>query len=238
MDNRTLRIEPFGANVSASRAYSRAERLAAAIYLVTNHIAAEEPARKTARQLSIDLLSTILVLKDEMRSSDSRSLKGAIAIIRSLISIVRLLSASGHLSAQNSETLVEGLDEMGQFLVSAQKTSLSESIQISKNDLFEEDSYIYAKGHTQETRSTKTVRSNVVSRTPNKAAHANGEEKRARTERIVGILNSQGQLGIKDIAASLPEYSEKMIQRELKQLVSSGRVTKSGSKRWSIYALV
>src|SRR3989344_3409976 len=67
---------------------------------------------------------------------------------------------------------------------------------------------------------------------------SNKEEKlRTRTNRIVGVLTTQGQLGIKDIAASLPEFSEKMIQRELKRLVTQGRIKKAGSKRWSTYVL-
>lgn len=49
------------------------------------------------------------------------------------------------------------------------------------------------------------------------------------------ILKFGGILGIKDIASNLPQYSEKMIQRELASLVQKGFVQKTGAKRWSRY---
>jgi hypothetical protein len=52
------------------------------------------------------------------------------------------------------------------------------------------------------------------------------------------ILRVGGALGIKDIAANLPEYREKMIQRELLDLAAKGRIRKIGLKRWSKYSLV
>mgnify|MGYP001611693170 FL=1 len=58
-----------------------------------------------------------------------------------------------------------------------------------------------------------------------------------RAEHILGVLGSKEKLGIKDIVSHLPEYSEKMIQRELKGLVALGRIKKTGSKRWSMYTL-
>ena len=48
-DKQTVRTNPFGANQSADRAYRRAERLVAALFLVTNHISADEPIRVSIR---------------------------------------------------------------------------------------------------------------------------------------------------------------------------------------------
>ena len=59
-----------------------------------------------------------------------------------------------------------------------------------------------------------------------------------RSDRIMDMLKVGGMLGIKDISTNLPQYSEKMIQRELAELVTSGRVRKLGAKRWSRYEIV
>ena len=59
-----------------------------------------------------------------------------------------------------------------------------------------------------------------------------------REESIIGVLRSGGELGIRDIAANLPEYSEKMIQRHLVDLIEAGKVKKVGLKRWSRYSLI
>ena len=59
-----------------------------------------------------------------------------------------------------------------------------------------------------------------------------------REREVTEILRTGGALGIKDIASNLPEYSEKMIQRELSVLVIGGRIKKTGLKRWSKYTYI
>jgi len=59
-----------------------------------------------------------------------------------------------------------------------------------------------------------------------------------RAQAVLEILKSQGTIGIRDIASNFPEYSEKMIQRELARLIALGRVKKIGFKRWSKYSFV
>jgi len=55
---------------------------------------------------------------------------------------------------------------------------------------------------------------------------------------ILSILRTGGDLNIRDIAAHLPEYSEKTIQRELNALILRGAVKRIGLRRWSRYSLV
>ena len=59
----------------------------------------------------------------------------------------------------------------------------------------------------------------------------------SRVQNILEILRVGGSLGIRDIASNLPEYSEKMIQRELLGMVARGQIRKIGLKRWSKYSL-
>ena len=59
----------------------------------------------------------------------------------------------------------------------------------------------------------------------------------SRVQNILEVLRVGGSLGIRDIAANLPEYSEKMIQRELLGMVARGQIRKIGLKRWSKYSL-
>lgn len=241
LDNRTLRVQPFGSNASADRAYSRAERLVAAIHLVTNHIGPDEPAREVSRRSGLELLSLVLMLREEMRNPESAAIKGAQTLIRKLISLVRILSIAGHVSVANAETLVASLDELAHFLVASQRTAFSESVSLSKEELLDTGYLSSAQERPLSVSSVRARSQSVKDKQKQKAednflSNRTGEI-RARADRIIGVLTTQGQLGIKDVVASLPEYSEKMIQRELKGLVSLGRVKKIGSKRWSIYAL-
>src|SRR3989344_4397390 len=116
LDSTTIRTDAFGQNVSGDRAYRRAERIAAAIHLLTNHILPDEPARSSSRRVAISLLTAVLQLRDEMRGVESPALKNAEGVIRKLISLIRILSIAGRVSLQNAEVLVAALDDLGVFL--------------------------------------------------------------------------------------------------------------------------
>ena len=135
LSDKVIRTNPFGDNLSGARAYLRAEKIVAAIYLVTRHISESEPARICTRQSAIELLPSVLAVRDEMRVSGSDTLVQANVSIRKLISLVRVLSIGGNLSTSNAEVLIDALDDLGALLNSAQKTALSESVLLTREDL-------------------------------------------------------------------------------------------------------
>ena len=230
-DKQTVRTNPFGANQSADRAYRRAERLVAALFLVTNHISADEPIRVSIRSGALRLLEDMLSVRNEMRT-ESENVIACRASIRNLISLVRVLAVGGFLSIQNSNTMIGGLDELGSFLSSSQGSPLSDMYVLSHENLLD-----VREGHVKDAHILKD-RANIkdtvqMSDTPSlkKGIHV-------REEAVLAVLRSGGELGIRDIAANLPEYSEKMIQRHLVDLIAAGRVKKEGLKRWSRYSVI
>jgi hypothetical protein len=222
-----LKTRPFGSNIAGERAYARAERCAAAVYLITNHIRADEPVRIAARKCALELLTHVLNLRHEMRSGGA-TLHDTVACIRREISIVRLLSVGGFVSMQNVEVLVEALDELANILERSQRSTLSENVVLKADDFAANTSITDIKrtdiGNSRQHMNVTSVMSS------NKRTDSRGES-------IVSILRAKGGLGIKDISSHLPEYSEKMIQRELLRLVASGVLIKEGEKRWSTYSL-
>lgn len=242
-DAQNVRVNPFGENRAADRAYRRAERIAAAIHLLTNHIPAGEPVRHAARTQSNALLSAMLDVRDEMRSSNSSGVIAVVSSIRHLISLVRMLAISGFASTQNVNAIVEALDELGNFMHVSQRTNFSESVVVTRDELLDVGTQS-ARAATVSIRDIRDIRtprgestdSAVVPETV-KPQSGNGHMS-VRTQSILEILKSSGSMGIKDICSNLPEYSEKMIQRELLTLVSEGKVTKTGLKRWSRYSVV
>lgn len=241
VSNQTTRTNPFGENVSAERVYRRAERIVTALHLLTNHLPENDQLRAEVRRTALVLLTASLGLRDELRTRDSRHMHDAYTSIRLLISLVRMLGVSGHISFQNADIACEALDELGAFLKSAERTPLSENVRLTREDFFD----VRIASHVPErhvvvqkdierasaANAQKDTKTNVV------LYGAEGESLDAREASIVEILRAGGEWGIRDIAAHLPEYSEKMIQRELADLVSAGRVKKTGAKRWSRYAL-
>jgi hypothetical protein len=233
-DKHSVRTNPFGGNRSAERAYRRTERIVAALYLVTNHIAPTEPLRVAVRAGSLQLLEDIISLRDEMRGVDSVGLVASRASLRHLISLVRILAVAGLLSVQNTNTMTEALDELGAFLVSSQNSPLSESVSLTSEDLMD------IGEARKDVRDRRIVKDNVHVRDRVGVSDRNAgrEILDVREQNILGFLHGKGELGIRDIAANLPEYSEKMIQRDLADLVAAGLVKKAGLKRWSRYSIV
>lgn len=82
----------------------------------------------------------------------------------------------------------------------------------------------------------------AAAKLPNSASLINGnkatEGASSRQGAILQSLkNRGGWLSIKEINEILPEWSAKILQRELQALVLSGKVRRVGEKRWSRYAV-
>jgi hypothetical protein len=232
VDNRTIRTSPFGDNRIGERAYRRAERLVAALHLITNHVDPQEPVREMVRRRGLLLLDEVLELRDKMRASASPDFTAVQASIRNLISLIRMLTVSGSVSIQNGEIVIDALDELGNFLMTSVRSSFTESIRLSQEDLL--DAREPMRRPIRDIKDIAAVKdtSGVV-----RVASEQGGQISTRAERILSVMQQGGDFGIKDILSHLPEYSEKMIQRELAVLVSAGKVKKEGSKRWSRYSL-
>lgn len=239
LDISILRTNPFGANVSADSSYKRAERICAALHLVTNHVPEGEPLRVSIRQSGLDLLRCILEMRMGFRGPVSEKGQEVQVVLRRLISYVRLLAVSGYISAQNASALSDALDDLGNLIVISHKSGLAEQVTLSREDLTPpaistpEPQPRPLKPRTPAPR----TQANKVSPSPQSGVQKSATDT-TRSERIMDILKVGGVLGIKDISLNLPQYSEKMIQRELAELVDVGRVQKSGEKRWSRYQIV
>lgn len=241
LDYQTLKSSPFGDNRVGERVYRRAERLASAIVLLTNHLNDSNPLKNEARKSALEILSNVLNVRDEMRSSNSSEVNDLKSSVRKLISIVRLLGVGGSISFQNAEIVTEALDELLSFLNASRRSNLSDSVSFSREDLIDVRE---AQRFVEEKRAERIVR--PVSETQNSPQSGFSEARSGesslssqtstRSLAILEVLKAHGELGIRDVAANLPEYSEKMIQRELVELVIAGKVKKTGLKRWSKYA--
>lgn len=233
LDGQSIRTNPFGANVTGENSYRRAERISAALHLVTNHVPEDEPIRSTIRNRGLELLSVILELRSGFRGPASEKGQSVLVSIRELISLIRLLAVSGYISVQNANAIAEALDELGSLIVVSQKSALAEQLTISHEQLIPPTSH---GGFSRQERGGSSMPPRVSRRQTNIESAQGSANQRA--ERIMDILKLGGMLGIRDIAANLPQYSEKMVQRELAELVTAGRVRKMGAKRWSRYQLI
>lgn len=245
LDGHVIRTSPFGQNSAGEKLYRRAERLVAALHLLTNHVSADEPVRSALRKDSLQLLARLMTVRDEMRVANSSKARSVYASLREIISLVRVLSISGHISIQNADVLIEALDELGGALRSSERTPLSENVLLEKEDFSLSAGSLVRSPFLAPARRVKDIsdkliqKDNMSKKDEAVSDTSSGVDSlNARSEAVLEVLRGQGALGIRDIASHLPEYSEKMIQRELATLALKKRVQKTGAKRWSRYSIV
>lgn len=239
-DTPAVRTNPFGTNRAGERAYRRAERIAAALHLLTNHIASDEPVRASVRSEAVQLIEAAIGNRHEMRSTLSEGYQEFSATVRRLISLVRILAMAGHVSSQNAAIVIEALDELGQYMQNAQRSSLAESVSFSREDLMDVAPVYVPQRRQKDIKdgdAVKDVSARIDRLVPSVKDDSHNGLSGIRASQILSVLSGGPSFGIREIAEHLPEYSEKMIQRELADLVVAGQVTKAGDKRWSRYSL-
>lgn len=235
-----VHTNPFGKNRLGDRMYRRAERLTAAVFLMTNHIPPDESLKIEVRKSSSLLLQKALACRHGMRSSTSVAVEEFQVSVRHLISLIRLLVFSGFISPQNADVVANAADELGTFVSTASRSSLSEAVPISKADLLNVPDFYKGQKDRIAVKDISPVKDSLVTsnRSPLNSIDDATLSLTPRGTGIIDILHSGEQLNIRDIAANLPEYSEKTIQRELASLIQKGVVKRIGHKRWSRYSLV
>jgi hypothetical protein len=211
--------------------YKKAERLAKAIHLITPAFVESTSLRNRIDAIAVGLVDAAILPAAAARAALSREL----LTLSSVLSIAR---TGGLLSPMNAELITREahillneiaayeeprlfLDEAPTLSEIAKKTfsrspvksppkrqTVSKIISMNKTD----------KGHLKDT---------AISDKPIKDRH----------EAILSVIKNKGRASIKDISTIVRGVSEKTVQRELLTLISAGKVSKQGERRWSTYSL-
>jgi hypothetical protein len=190
---------------------SKGQKIIAAIYLVTNHISDKDPLRLRLREKAIALTETPV---------DGREVLG-----HELTTLLEASVLARLISDTNASLLIA---EIKYF--SLPQYQVREDISL----LFTPKGHEIKRTYMSTALPQRTPSFPSIQSVPKKSADIAGERNK-RQETILSFINQQKSAGIKDIVTLFPLVSEKTIQRELTALVSSGKITKRGSKRWSVY---
>lgn len=228
--------------VAAENSYRRAERIAAVLFVLLGHVDERSALKKSVIDTVSDVLSSIVSLGNGYRSSGHQSVEDIEVSVRVLGTHIRLAVVSGHLSQQNAEILLAALEEMVAYIRSVQQSIHADRVTITRSDLLPLE-------QTSVPMRLKTTAGNTGDRGGENALAAsvsNGKQTTpvaaieihsSRQEVILALLKKSGPLGIRDIAAHIPDCGEKTVQRELASMVASGALKKEGEKRWSQYTI-
>lgn len=233
-------IDFFSSNQTFVYVYKKTEKLATALYMVTNLFGDSEPMKWTLRTKVSHLLSFVLGFKDILRSREHEFVHEVKTNVLEIVSLLDVASKAGLVSAMNFSilknefmNLVQVLSEVRkdsdkEYELALPRTFFEDGTSLPKKDTSEVSTKIFTyKPHTSHTH---VVKDNTTSEMSFK--------KNNRQTIILNLLKKKSDLTIKDIAEVITDCSEKTIQRELISLISMGAIKKTGERRWSRYSLI
>ncbi len=203
----------------------KGQKIVAAIYLITKHLPEKEPIRHSLRKLSISFVCASSLEQKELLSQIEILLGSSVlaGLISEKNTSVVVYEAKHFCDHDHSEEMLASLGELFEPNNARQIHSQTAIKDIKRT---QSQGLIHSvQRPTVELSYTKSYEKNIIN-------------KGSRQDKILSFINDKKSAVIKDIVSLFPEVSEKTIQRELNTLINDGRITKRGSKRWSIYMAV
>lgn len=218
--------------------YKKSERLAKAVHLVTPAFTGTPALHDRANRIAVSLIDAAILPPGASREALSRELLA-------LSSLLAIAKTGGMLSTMNADVIAREahslLEEVASYeeprVALPEVPTLAELSReaVSRGGMIREregvpEALITHKDKITTDRSKGQAVSVIKDTKPSGALTS-------RQEAIISILSSRGPSFIKDISTVIRDVSEKTIQRELGALVESGKVTRTGERRWTSYAL-
>lgn len=242
----------------------KCERLATAVYLVTNFLLDTEPLKIRLRTLSLDFVRDVSFARIGGHTTEGHNFDVLKGNVLETLALLELAFISGLLSEMNFTILKREYAALRDAIEIKKASHESRTDNILGETFFgstfhtNEQAHkdIFDKGHNNNSMSfTMSERNNNVrertpkpvessskmvlnARTPVVRAASNNADKEARRSRILKLIKDSHEVMVKDITVLFPDLSEKTLQRELVALVESGVLKKTGERRWSRYSLV
>jgi hypothetical protein len=224
--------------------YNKSYRLAAAVFMISNVMDQNEELRTKIKNLSLNLVSMSVNLKD-INLSDAGKLIGDIEKSSlELMSMLDIAGVSGLVSKMNVGILKE---EFQSFILELGK--FSEKFESNKNisikGIFDEPKTITGNNNLERINTEYDLRLNEAYKNSAENGKENGvkngnghKRKDLRKNTVLEFIKGHANVSIKDILPNINGCSEKTIQRELISLINEGKIKKTGERRWSRYSII
>ena len=243
----------YAKHASVSIIAKKTEKIATAIYMVTDFVSESEPLRMRLRTLGLALVSGTQKLAT--RSSEAHyALSGEMeTTIEETVTLITLATTIGLISEMNGTILKTELEKTKaeiersfgakKILIGTHPGYRNVILKKSFFDVAPSGSIlpVYDKGQDSYKGQTGDVKQNQQkedSRSIQKESFKKKNDigiKIARRNDVLNVVRKKGKVSIKDVVLILKDTSEKTVQRELLALVREGVLVKEGAKRWSTY---
>ncbi len=204
----------------------KTEKLASAVYLITNLLSDNEPMKWTLRRKVSELLSFIVTYKDIRQSELTNFINNSRTRISEIVSLLEVSFLAGLVSRMNFSIIKQEFSNLLTALKNDHKTDSTDGI--IPTTFFNIPNRILGSGSEKNLyliKDSMGIKDTTAFKSNN------------RQSIILGMLRKKKELNIKDIAVIIKDVSEKTIQRELISLIEAGIINKIGERRWSKYSL-
>ncbi len=223
-----------------SNLQKKIEKIAQAIYLVSNHLKDTEPLKWELRKESISFLTCIRSFGE---SGERRNIPPDLVIdtlsscARDLTSYLSLSVISGLISRNNGSLIIDEIDLLLATFEKMVDENTAKAGFILSEEFFATDPEL-TKRLGKKINKGQNMNLLLDIKKENSIKDRNVKDKKdSRQTRIIALLKTQPNSTIKDFVKVINDCSEKTIQRELGSLVERGIVKKEGERRWSTYSL-
>ncbi|OHA58979.1 MAG: hypothetical protein A2571_01215 [Candidatus Vogelbacteria bacterium RIFOXYD1_FULL_44_32] len=233
----------------ASFIVTKNQRLASAVYMVTNLMPETEPLKWKLRELSLGLLAEINLSFSSAVSPVNFLPDKSFKILGDILSYIYVALSDSNISQMNFMILKQEYESLKNTITAGATTAnfssyllaggeppapTTSTISLPTPEVFYQQSKV-----DRPMTSSPTPLSRPVGGLP-KVNFGAGDlgDKGGRKDKIKEFLKGREWTSIKDISRAIPGCSVKTIQRDLVDLVSAGLLLKTGERRWSRYRLI
>jgi len=234
----------------------KTEKIATAMYMVTDFVPESEPLRTQLRTLALALISGTRRISARSSEPHYALVDEVIRTIDDTDTMLELATTIGLVSEMNGTILRSELSKVkaeidqyyagpnalfsthpGYANIMLSPSMFEVSVPEKASSIFDKGQEI-SKGHSIATVSQQQVPQALKQVHSGRDVLARKGDigiKIARRNDVLNVVRSKGRASIKDVVSILKDISEKTVQRELLSLVKEGVLTKEGEKRWSTY---
>jgi hypothetical protein len=231
-------ISSFDKDAGFVFVYKKTEKLASAVYMITNLFVDNEPMKWTLRKKVSELVSFVVNYKDVKDTLMSDFVYTTKTKVLEVVSMLEISMRAGLISSMNFSILKSEFSSLVDVLNSEISKPKDSNHELISSSFFEVKDY-QNKAVSSSDFSSSGFRVSPVNVKDNQSLVTKDEFKRSNRQNIIlGLIKKKKELTIKDIAQVIKDCSEKTIQRELISFIKAGVLKRVGERRWSKYSLV
>jgi hypothetical protein len=230
---------------------SKMQKVVTALYMVTDLIPHKDPIRKDLRNRSVEALSLLSTISVKNSIQAQKTITRTQAVIEGIVNVLKTSVSIGFVSDMNFKLITQSLSLMQDDLNKKYGLLKNQDVRsrtfhnraveeyVLPTNLFEfSDNKTKEKTQMYKTSNIPVVSDTKMSDTSVKKSPKTQMSSNTREEAVIDLIQEKGEVSVSDVSLRFSEVSEKTIQRILVKLVESGRLQKTGEKRWSRYSIV